>query len=187
MIRINWTATKLRTETIVPWITVVGLFAGGVYSLIEYQDHERERRIETTMGYVSRYMAPPLSDHRATLLKKWQLHETELLTILKNTALPPEELSRQYSAKILSMVTSEELALPIQEMVLFFEQLANCVTLRLCEQDAVNSMLAAQAQEFLHQYFPYICYLREQWNDPSIASQLERVFNPGSVGKNYCQ
>lgn len=182
----DWDAVKTRTDAIVPWITVFGLLAGGVYTLVEYRSHERSRRIEATTSYVTRYMAPPLSDYRATLVKRWQTHEADLLALLKNANLAPAELNRQYSARILAMVTADELALPIQETILFFEQLANCVTLKLCEPDAVNSMLAVQAQEFLHQYYPYICHLRQEWNDPSIARQLEQVFNAASIGKNIC-
>jgi len=70
--RIDWEAAKTRTDAIVPWITVFGLIAGGVYSLVEYRNHERDRRIEATMAYVTRYMAPPLSDYRAVLVKRWQ-------------------------------------------------------------------------------------------------------------------
>lgn len=169
-----------------PWITVLGLMAGGVYTLVEYRSHERDRRIEATMGYVTRFMAPPLSDHRATLLKQWQKHQAEILTVLHDSSLKPAELNREYNATVLAMITAEELSLPIQEMTLFFEQLANCVKLTLCEPDAVNSMLAVQAQEFMRQYYPYICYLRKEWSDPSIAQELERIFNPKSVGKNYC-
>jgi hypothetical protein len=187
MASFNWTAAKLRTETIAPWITVVGLAIGGVYTLVEYRNHQRQQRVETTMGYVTRYMSPPLSDHRAVLLKQWQKHESDLLAVLRNASLSSGELLRQYNTKILTMVNDDSLASPIQELVLFFEQLANCVSLQLCERDAVNSMLAGQAQEFLHQYFPYVCYLRNEWNDPSVARQLEQVFNPGSLGKNYCQ
>jgi len=187
MTSIDWTAAKLRTETIAPWLTVLGLIAGGIYTLVEYQNHERQQRIETTMGYVTRYMSPPLSDHRVVLLRQWQRHESDLLAVLRNTSLSSDELLRHYSTKILAMVTDDGLAAPIQELVLFFEQLANCVSLELCQRDAVNSMLAGQAQEFLHQYFPYVCYLRNEWNDPSIAHQLEQVFNPESIGRNYCQ
>jgi hypothetical protein len=185
--RIDWEAAKTRTDAIVPWITVFGLIAGGVYSLVEYRNHERDRRIEATMAYVTRYMAPPLSDYRAVLVKRWQAHEADLLAVLKNSSLTPAELNRQYSAGVLAMVTADELALPIQETVLFFEQLANCVTLKLCESDAVNSMLAGQAQEFLHQYYPYVCHLRQEWNDPAIARQLEQVFNAQSMGKDICR
>jgi hypothetical protein len=179
----TWNEAKTRTEVIAPWITILGLLAGGLYTLVEYRDHQRERRLETTSEYVKRFMENPLSDHRATIAKQWSHNQSEIIALLSDKSVPQSEINRNYEDKILTMIVEGGLAVPIQETILFFEELAHCVTLDLCDGDAVSSMLSRQGREFFRQHYPYVCHLRKQWNDDSIAAELEAFFNPVSVGR----
>ena len=84
------------------------------------------------------------------------------------------------------MVASEKLSVPLQELVLYFDQLAACVKAELCDVGAVTSMMASQGRGFFRTYYPYICYLRKESNDQTVARDFELVFNSGSLGKQYC-
>jgi hypothetical protein len=179
----DWTRAKARTEVLVPWITVAALIPAAGYSVCQYQAHKAEKRIENTMGYVARFMTSPLSDHRAALEKQWQGNQAEILKTLKRTDIPQDKINRDYYNKIVSMVASSKASGSVHEMILFYEQLANCVNANVCDRPTVTSMLTRQGQIFFRQHYPYICHLRSEWRDPSIGHQLETFFNPTSVGK----
>jgi hypothetical protein len=183
---IDWKAAKLKTEVIVPCVTAAGLLLGGSYTVFEYRQQQSEKRVATTMEYVSRFLSAPLSEHRAAASTAWQTYEPEILGVLMNAEkLDERERIEKYGATIIRMVNENSLAIPIQEELLYFEQLAQCVKLDLCDRDVARSMLYRPAKEFLNQYYPYVCALRKEWNDPTTAAGLEE-FVRGETGKDAC-
>src|SRR5262245_47492152 len=183
---INWKTTKLVTEVVTPWLTFVGLLAGGLYTLYEYGERQKEARVATTMQYVSRYMTPPLSDHRAALFNAWEANEDTILPVLMNKQLTTEEIVKQFQTTMLNVVREASLGLSIQEELLYFEQLTQCIDIELCDRAVAQSTLHIVARDIFDQYYPYICSLRDRYGDPSIGAALERFARAGKSAKFVC-
>jgi hypothetical protein len=128
-----------------------------------------------------------LSDHRANLLDAWDQNEAAILAVLKNTKqLPQQDVVQQYEATVLEMVRTASLGRSIQEKLLFFEQLTQCIELGLCDGGVAHSTLHVVAREFYRQYYPYICRLRTEWNDKTTGAALERFVSTNASTKDIC-
>ena len=183
---IDWAAAKNRTEVIVPWLTIFGLVSAGVFTIVEYRSKQDDDRIALTMQYVSRFMDPPLSDHRVALSKAWNANEVNILGVLRDKTLDQKALGHAYRDTILKIVSADSLQLPIQEQLLYFEQLNECVRLGLCDDGVARTTLGLRAREFFRQFYPYICALRSDWNDPTIGAALEAFGRSGPRTVDVC-
>lgn len=183
---INWKHAKERVDVIVPVVTIVGLFAGGLYTLFEYRAQQNEKRIATAMAYVSRFSTPPLSEYRASLSNAWAARgDIEMVLTNKDHRLSVNEVNRTYSQLVVEMVNENALGPGIREELLFFEQVSQCVELELCDNMVTRSMLETHSREFFDKYYPYVCALRKRWNDPTTGAALQRFLKVGR-GKDIC-
>jgi len=51
----------------------------------------------------------------------------------------------------------------------------------------VRTNLADFAQSFVQTYTPYLCYLREDWHDPSVGRRVEIFYNPKGAKDGPCE
>jgi hypothetical protein len=133
-------------------------------------------------------MLPPLSEHRAALSNTWNRNEQVILAVLKNgAALNAKDLDQAYRETILGLVRIDSLQLPIQEQLMYFEQVTECVRLQLCDSGVATAALQQRAREFFNQFYPYICALRADWQDPTIGEALERFVRSRSPLADVCR
>jgi hypothetical protein len=177
----DWNRAKIQTETLAPWITIVGLIIAGVYTLIEYRSAATQKHVEMTMAYIARYSTPPLYEHRVALSKVWGENYTKIIDLVQSK---DPDVDQRYNDYILSMIDREKISASVDEMLLYFGEVANCVHLGLCDAETVNSLLMNRGTEFVHQYVPYVCRLRSTWHDPTIGSDVVNFFNPAAT--DFC-
>jgi len=182
---LTWAEAKVRIEVITPIITTVALVVGGIYGLVEYRDHQREQRLEKTFGYVERFSSPPISDMRLRLAAFWVEHDDAIVNAL--TTGSPNARAVAFHRVIMENIAEEKLEAEVEALLAYYEQVAQCTKLALCDSDTIDAMLKGYAAEFFHQFYPYVCDVRTRWRDDSMGAELELFANPGSAPNAACQ
>jgi hypothetical protein len=184
MRRISLSEWKTVSDIVASWVTIIGLACGGIYTLVEYQNHQKEARVERTFGFVARFGGPELSEFRSRLGSVWESENPSLVSILSNPTKSQEEVNLDYHRFVNQLIKQHQLQTVVLRTVDFLEEVATCVKLRLCEDSAAREFFGRHGQYFFRQYYPILCELRKNWKDESIGAKLERFYNPDSVGQS---
>ena len=162
-------------EIIGTWIGAMAVVIGGIFGIFQFLEHKSALRVDRSMAFVERY-------HANNLLVEARLKVADVTTrriedvnlILKDPDASSEKLSKLYNAEIVKIVKEESLSGALEQLFTFYEQILLCRKMELCEAEVAENFFDTDGRAYLRTFYPYICYIRQEWNNPS---QYEAVVN----------
>ena len=173
-------------EVVGTWVAALAVVIGGLFGIYQYLEHKSAVRIDRTMDFVERYHGSGvLVEARLKITASMSGRTSEINRILQDPNIAPEALPKKYNEQILKIVMEDELSSSLQQLFTFYEQIVLCREMELCEEKVTQEFFDVDARGFVRSYYPYICHLRQEWNNPK---QYERVthFYGGNSG-DICQ
>ena len=132
-------------------------------------------RVDRAMEFVERYNgAGQLLDARTRVSEATANAMDTLAAVLKDPDLTEQELAAAYSETILEMVETGNLDASLEQLFKFFDQLLICREMQLCDDDVAKGFLDTEAGAFSRTYYPWVCQVRADWNNPAA---FERVLD----------
>lgn len=157
------------------WIAALAVVIGGIFGVFQYLEHKEAVRIDRTMAFVERYHSDGLlMEARLKITDSMNLHVDQLNKLLTNAEIKPEELANKYNQKIIKIVEEDVLHGPLEQVFTFYEQIILCRELKLCDAGVAEEFFDTDGRAFIRTYYPYICNIRAQWNNPA---KYERVLS----------
>jgi hypothetical protein len=151
---------------------LVGLF-------LQLSADARNRRAEATLAYVQSYNSEPISSHRQRLDRIWLERRPEVALLNQTGGLTRAGLDRlvrftlaQADAKAGPGATP--IALSVQELASFYDQVAICVEQNLCDEGIVKPYFYRNMHAFWTYYQATVREMRPAVSDEFGAS-LERL------------
>ena len=169
---------KKLTETAVPWIGVIAILVGGIWTFTEYGRHVNSTKVQRSLDQIARFNAE-LTDVRLKIDLAWQENVSTLLKISQQAELDQaqsDEIAKQYAAFVVNMIREEQLLSDIARVLFFIDEIVICVNASLCDESVIRSHLNDFSLTFFNRHYPVICELRDIWNDPTIATRLQDFF-----------
>ena len=179
---------KKFTEIAVPWIGVIAILVGGIWTFSEYGRHVDATKVQRSLDQIARFNAE-LTDIRLKIDLAWQANASTLLKIEQQAELnkaQSDEIAKQYAAFVLNMNRQEQLLSDIARVLFFVDEIVICVEANLCDESTIRSYLDDFSLTFFNRHYPVICDLRDTWNDPTIATRLQAFFTKTS-DRNICE
>lgn len=167
---------KSITDFLTRWLTVVTLVSAAVFGVLEYVDHKNDVRIQRSLDYVERYNQDLYLSLRNRLNDVLEQESGRLIATLVDDSLSAEEIQRRYFEFINEMIVTHNLKSDLRRLLGFHEEVVLCVNAGLCDADVVRSFFSVDAQELFRGFYPYVCAQRDQWKNPTIASQVENFY-----------
>lgn len=169
------------------WVAALAVVIGGLFGIYQYLEHKSAVRVDRTMAFVERYHGNSmLVEARLKITESMTLRVGQINQLLQDPTLKPEDLPAKYSEEVLKLVNEDDLAGPLEQLFTFYEQIILCRELALCEEEVAQQFFDNDARGFVRSYYPYICFIRKEWNNPS---QFERVikFYSANNSASICQ
>lgn len=160
-------------------ISALAIVSGGTFTLIEYYDHKNNIKQSSSLALVSEYHSQDFIKYREKLDESWEIGYPVLIDILKSNT----DKTKAYQEFVIALVKKEEITSEVNNIMNFYERIAICVNSGLCNKKIIDDFFIKNGRTFFRKYYPYVCLLRERWNDESIWKNIESYFNPGSLGK----
>ena len=155
------------------WTAAIAVIVGGFFGVFQYLEHKAAVRVDRTMAFVERYHSDGLlMEARLKLSDSMTEKVDEINQLLMNDSIEPEELASKYHAKIISLIAEDDLSSSLEQILTFYEQIILCRELNLCDSSVAEEFFDTDGRGFVRTYYPYVCQLRNQWNNPR---QFERV------------
>jgi len=126
----------------------LGLIGGGILAGVQYFEAKEEQRISRTLLYADRFEVEPLWTARQRLLEAFR-SITPLVSEAEALGLGPEAveaLNSRIAQFFQSEAGGEGVAPEIDQIVSFFDSLANCVEANLCDRTTARASLGDQAE-----------------------------------------
>jgi len=168
---------KTLSDFINGWLTIVAIFAAGLFSLNEYLEHKTGEQVQRSLNYVERYNGDKLLDMRNTLSTKLDEENKSLVETLSNPELSQNELQAAYDKLILEIIKKHKLAIQIKTLLGFHEELVLCVESQLCDEQVARDFFTTDAKALFRGFYPYICDQRRKWKNEKIGLRVEIFFN----------
>jgi hypothetical protein len=176
------TTVKEWTEVLTAWLQVLGLFAAGIFALVEYQGRKDAEKVERAVAYLSKADTDILLSARLKLSDNEQRKLALYDEILLNGQSSQDEVNTAYYQFVVDelVMHSKEPSLRSEfGLVLgFLDEGVICSNQGLCDKSIIAANLSGFGKNFVRTYTPYICYLRQAWSDPSIGRRVEKFYNP---------
>lgn len=160
-------------EVVGTWIAALAVVIGGVFGVFQYLEHKEAVRIDRTMDFVERYHSDGLlMEARLKITDSMTSRVEEINQLLTDESVKPEELANKYNSQIILIVEKDELFGPLEQVFTFYEQIILCRELSLCDSAVAEEFFDVDGRAFIRTFYPYICQIRQQWNNPT---KFERV------------
>ena len=171
----------------VGWFSIVSIVAvifGGVFALAEYRAKKTAERRLTTAGYIRTFQGTAAFAANDKLAEVWEVEG--MRTIERVIAAPQPDQARIYSDGVNALVVSHESESAIRYLMGFYEDVAFCAVWDLCDVGLTRQFFENRGRTFFRKYYPYICRLREKWNDETIWREAEFYYNQ-TRGSAVCE
>jgi hypothetical protein len=170
-------------EIIGTWVAAVAVVVGGIFGMFQFLEHKSALQVDRTMAFVERY-------HANNLLVEARLKVTDVMArrvedinkVLKNPEIAPDDLARMYNAEVVKIVKEESLSGPLEQLFTFYEQILMCRSMELCEAEVAENFFDTDGKAFLFTFYPYICHIRSEWNNPTYYEKVVTYYLGGSPG-----
>lgn len=173
---------KEWTEVLTAWLQVLGLFAAGIFALVEYQGRKGAEKVQRAVDYLAKADSEILINARLRLSDNEQRKVGRYDKILlSESSTHDEKITAYYQFVIDELVMhSKEPGLKSEFNIVlsYLDEGVICSEQGLCDRDIITASLSDFGKSFVRTYTPYLCYLRKAWNDPSIGRRVERFYNP---------
>jgi hypothetical protein len=159
------------------WVAAITVVIGGLFGIYQYLEHKSAVRIDRSMAFVERYHGNSmLVEARLKITESIYNNTDHIKKILENPELKPESLPAAYNSEILKLIKKEKLASSLEQLFTFYEQIILCRELGLCEEEVSKKFFDADAQDFISTYYPYICNIRQEWNNPAQYKKVTEFY-----------
>ncbi|MBL4603299.1 MAG: hypothetical protein JKY84_11165 [Emcibacteraceae bacterium] len=164
-------------EVIGVWVTVFTILIGGVFAVIQYVEFKEAQRIDRALEFIDRYQSNGyFIDARIRISQALDDNLPSISEILKNPDFNDDELSKSYNAEILKMVDKESLGTSLEQLFNFYEQSLMCKDMGLCEAIVLESFIDNDAGSYTRTFYPFICSLRKEWNNPDVFVRVTNFY-----------
>ncbi|GAB5380838.1 MAG: hypothetical protein Alis3KO_26940 [Aliiglaciecola sp.] len=162
-------------EVVGTWVAALSVVVGGIFGVFQYLEHKAAVRVDRTMAFVERYHSDGLlMEARLKITDSMTLNVDAINQLLTSPDIQPEQLPAQYNAHINKIVEQDDLFGALEQIFTFYEQILLCRELNLCDSAVANQFFDVDGLAFIRTFYPYICRIRQQWNNPS---KFDRVLN----------
>ena len=160
------------------WVAAIAVVVGGLFGIYQYLEHKSAVRVDRSMAFVERYHGNSmLVEARLVIIQSINNKTEHIKQVLENPDLKPENISDAYNAEILKLIKEDKLAGPLEQLFTFYEQIILCREMDLCEEEVSKQFFDADAQDFISTYYPYICNLRKEWNNPNQYLKVTQFYS----------
>ena len=160
------------------WVAAITVVIGGLFGVYQYLEHKSAVRVDRSMAFVERYHGNSmLVEARLKIIESINSKTEHIKQVLENPELKPEKISAAYSAEILKLIKEDNLAGSLEQLFTFYEQIILCREMGLCEEEVSKQFFDADAQDFISTYYPYICNVRKEWNNPNQYKKVTQFYS----------
>lgn len=172
----NKAAKKLQiAEIIGTWVAAIAVVFGGLFGAFQYLEHKAAKRIDRSMSFVERYQSNNfLVSARLKISDSMNQHIPNINELLTDPELTADEVASIYSNEVVKIVESDQLTAELEQIFTFYEQIILCRDMELCDGAVTTQFFDVDAKAYIRTFYPYICNIRDEWNNPK---QYERLVN----------
>jgi hypothetical protein len=171
---------KRSLDVLFSIIGLVGLLSGAVYSLVEYRDSKAKDRVSHTIEYLTQYDTGYLADRDRV---DEAMRRVDKLLEANNAAMTdkaPEEKRRSNRALVEREIRkTKDLTKSVEHLVNFFERVANCANVHICDGGYSKTLFQSDAQTYVGFAYPYVCAERNHWKVPPPKFDAHIFFGIG--------
>lgn len=150
------------------WLAALAVVVGGLFGVFQFLEHKSAVRVDRTMAFVERYHSDGLLlEARLKISNSMKLHVGEINKLLTDSTIEPKQLAQKYNTEINRLIESDALSGPLEQILTFYEQIILCRKLELCEPAIAEQFFDTDGRAFIRTFYPYVCQIREQWNNPN--------------------
>jgi hypothetical protein len=167
------------------WLAAIAVVVGGLFGVFQYLEHKAGVRVDRTMALVERYHSDgPLMSARLQITNSMTQHVDRINAILTDATIEPEDLAQRYNENIKNIIKKDSLAGPLEQIFTFYEQIILCRDLNLCDDSVAEQFFDNDALGITMTYYPYVCAIRAQWNNPEKYARVVDFYVP--KGQSIC-
>lgn len=100
--------------------------------------------------------------------------------VLRDPDLDEQQLAVAYNDAILQMIDEENLDTPLEQLFKFHEQVLICREMQLCDEQVISGFLDNEAGSFTHTFYPWVCRVRADWNNPTAFQRVLDFYVEGN-------
>ncbi|SNX59303.1 protein of unknown function [Nitrosomonas ureae] len=160
-------------------ISTFAIITGGIFGLVEYMGHKEDLRKSASLNLVTNYHSDVYLKNTEKLQNIWSNHYPNLIILSNDNILHNKEKIIAYNKFVIEMVSKESISQEIINILNFYERVAICVEAQLCDKEVIDNFFLNDGRTFFNKFYPYICALRNQWQDNKLWFKPETYFKPG--------
>ena len=173
------------SETIGNWFMAIMVIIGGLFGLYEYTEYKATLRVDRALEFVNSYQS---NDHvvnaRTKISATVEKRLPEISQVLSNPSLDADELAQAYHDAIMTIVEEDGLSAPLEQLFTYYEQVLLCREMELCDETVLENFFDNDAGSYSRTFYPYICALRKDWNNPDVYMRVAEYYMGSS--DNIC-
>ena len=173
-------------EVVGTWTAAITVIIGAVFGLYEYIEHKENLKVDRAFEFVTSYQSNEyLVKARLDISMVQEESLPAIYEILKNPKLTSDELAEAYHSEIMKMIKQSKLSSSIEQVFTFYEQVLLCRDMALCDETVLKNFFDNDAGSYTRSFYPYICTLRKEWNNPMVYERVISFYIGSSEG--LCQ
>lgn len=172
---------KLWSDIIATWVTIFGVFSGGIFAVLQYVDRASAERVRETLQYVEKYNEGSILQARTRLENFWNPRAEEVFA-------KQRQGERVLYVYLDAEIRRNRLEGDVSLLNAFFDNLRTCTCANLCDLATVERFFGKDASDLNGLLFPYAAEQRKRLNDASIGASLELLAKSRKSGfaRAYC-
>jgi hypothetical protein len=165
------------------WIAALAVVIGGIFGVFQYLEHKSAVRVDRSMAFVERYHSDGLlMQARLKITDSMSENVARINLILTNPEIPASDLAQHYHQEITKLIGQDQLTGSLEQIFTFYEQIILCRELNLCDGAVSEQFFDTDGRAFVRTFYPYICHVREQWNNPLKYQRVLSFYVKSSNG-----
>lgn len=161
---------KSALELLAVWTESIGVLVAAVFAIQQYADNSAAEQVNKTLSYIDRFHADDVGDAREKFEKVFDERKDEIFKM--SSGADAESQFPQYLQRI---VDEQELEIPLNKILEFFDELYICAEAKLCDEKTAIRFFGKYAWDFSGLMKPYVFHLREAYHDPMIGIGILRI------------
>lgn len=173
-------------EVIGTWTAAITVIIGALFGLFEYIEHKENLKVDRAFEFVTSYQSNEyLVKARLDISTVTEESLPAIYEIIKNPKLTSDELAEAYHSEIMKIIEQNKLSSSIEQVFTFYEQVLLCRNMALCDETVLKNFFDNDAGTYTRTFYPYICTLRKEWNNPKVYERVISFYTENS--NDLCQ
>lgn len=161
------------------WVAALSVVIGGLFGIYQYLEHKSAVKVDRSMAFVERYHGNSmLVEARLKITESMSKRAIELNKVLQVPNLTPRKLQANYDQAVLNLIKEDQLSGALEQLFTFYEQILLCREMDLCEGEVAKQFFDTDALGFVNTYYPYICNIRKEWQNPNQYKKITVFYSP---------